>query len=164
MFKKVISGGQCGADQAGLFAAMYCGLETGGWIPKGFKTEKGPMSELATFGLKETESSDYGPRTELNVMSADATIIIAMDAMSPGSRMTQKAADDHKKPVIGCGFFTNTPPDIEKTARNIAQWIVEYSIETLNVAGNRESLAPGLQKWATQMLARCFKIVKDAQS
>jgi Circularly permutated YpsA SLOG family len=38
---KIISGGQTGADQAGWRAAKACGLETGGWMPKGWKTELG---------------------------------------------------------------------------------------------------------------------------
>ena len=32
MLERVISGGQTGADQAGLRAARACGIPTGGWL------------------------------------------------------------------------------------------------------------------------------------
>ena len=44
---KVISGGQTGVDQAALRAAKAAGIETGGWMPKGFRTLAGPRPEFA---------------------------------------------------------------------------------------------------------------------
>lgn len=38
MLLKVISGGQLGADQAGLAAAKAVGIRTGGFAPKNYKT------------------------------------------------------------------------------------------------------------------------------
>ncbi|MFO7971456.1 MAG: putative molybdenum carrier protein [Desulfobacterales bacterium] len=35
MLTKIISGGQTGADQAALDAAIELGIPHGGWIPKG---------------------------------------------------------------------------------------------------------------------------------
>lgn len=55
MLRKVISGCQNGADQAGLYVAKKYGIETGGWIPKGWKTlngskpEFGPMYNIQQF-------------------------------------------------------------------------------------------------------------------
>ena len=39
--EKVISGGQTGADQAGLVAAARFAIPTGGWMPHGFETAEG---------------------------------------------------------------------------------------------------------------------------
>ncbi len=39
MIKKIISGGQTGADQAALDVAIKLGIPHGGWIPKGRLTE-----------------------------------------------------------------------------------------------------------------------------
>ena len=79
MMERVISGGQTGADQAGLAAAKACGIPTGGWMPKGFLTTAGPAPELAAeFGLKE-HSGEYAERTGANVRDADATIRFAVD-------------------------------------------------------------------------------------
>src|SRR5262249_6057013 len=41
MIGKVISGGQTGVDQVALRAAKACGIPTGGWAPKGWRTEDG---------------------------------------------------------------------------------------------------------------------------
>jgi hypothetical protein len=54
MIKKIVSGGQTGADQAALDAAIELGVPHGGWIPKGRKTETGPLSgESLTWTLDE---------------------------------------------------------------------------------------------------------------
>ncbi len=64
MIKKIISGGQTGADQAALDAAIKWDIPHGGWIPKGGRTEAGPLS--SNYQLKEMPTVDYrmrvGPR------------------------------------------------------------------------------------------------------
>lgn len=45
MIKKVISGGQTGADQAGLLAARVCGVDVGGTAPKGYQ-DTGSRSQI----------------------------------------------------------------------------------------------------------------------
>ena len=62
MLEKIISGGQTGADQGALDAAIKLGLDHGGWIPKGRKTEAGPLSR--EYRLKEMPTGDYNRRTE----------------------------------------------------------------------------------------------------
>jgi hypothetical protein len=42
--KKIISGGQTGADQAALDAAIEMGVPHGGWVPLGRMTENGRLS------------------------------------------------------------------------------------------------------------------------
>ena len=64
MLSKVVSGGQTGADQAGLRAAAKAGIDTGGWACKGWLTEKGPASWLADYGLAECPVPDYPARTD----------------------------------------------------------------------------------------------------
>jgi Circularly permutated YpsA SLOG family len=51
MIELVISGGQTGADQAGLRAARASGIRCGGMAPKGWLTEAGPAPWLADYGL-----------------------------------------------------------------------------------------------------------------
>jgi hypothetical protein len=53
MLRKIISGGQTGADIAGLDAAVLLHIPTGGTVMKGFKTESGPNFELGyKYGLE----------------------------------------------------------------------------------------------------------------
>jgi len=65
MIEKIISGGQTGADRAALDVALKLGIPHGGWIPKGRKTEKGPLPER--YRLKEMPTDSYEARTEKNV-------------------------------------------------------------------------------------------------
>lgn len=76
MIGKIISGGQTGVDQAALRAAKACGIPTGGWAPKGFRTEAGPAPWLADFGLREHASADYPVRTRANCRDAGLTLIL----------------------------------------------------------------------------------------
>ena len=56
MLKKIISGGQTGADVAGLDVAIKYGIPHGGAIPKGRLTEEGLLSEK--YSLQETPYKD----------------------------------------------------------------------------------------------------------
>jgi hypothetical protein len=83
---KVISGGQTGADQGALHAARKAGIETGGWITKGYLTTIGRCPELAEFGLVEMRGM-YKSRSMRNVDDAD--IVIAFPkGISVGTHMT----------------------------------------------------------------------------
>ena len=74
--RKVVSGGQMGADVAGLRAAKELGIPTGGFAPAGWQTSKGPQPGLATeFGLLEGPQSgsiaaNYHARTIKNLQGA----------------------------------------------------------------------------------------------
>ena len=41
MVRKIISGGQTGADRAALNVACVLGLDVGGWCPRGRRAEDG---------------------------------------------------------------------------------------------------------------------------
>jgi len=139
MLKKIISGGQTGADQGGLEAAETLGLETGGKVPNGFKTENGPAPELGKlFGLEELASHEYPPRTRYNVVDSDGTIIFGRTSET-GSRMTRRMCKESNKPCLVIEEFD------KDGLRYIRSFIERYEIETLNIAGNRESKFPGLR-------------------
>ena len=130
--EKFISGGQTGADQAGLFAARTLGIETGGWIPKGWlvQTPEGKdisNPSLEEFGLKEHHSSRYSDRTKQNVLDADATVWFGYKD-SAGGRLTIATAREHSKPYI----INPTPEELRAFVKNL-------NVRVLNVAGNRIS-------------------------
>lgn len=146
MVEKIISGGQTGADQGGLEAALDLGLETGGKVPKGFKTELGPKPELASlYGLAELASDEYPPRTRYNVLDSDGTVIFGRLG-EPGSRMTREMCKQNDKPYLVVEEFSET------YMRLFGEFIAMYQIKTLNVAGNRESKFPGLQRKVREFL------------
>ncbi len=88
MIKKIISGGQTGADRAALDVALKLGISHGGWIPKGRKAEDGPLPDK--YQLREMPTGSYPKRTEQNVLDSDGTLIIARGKLTGGSDLTRK--------------------------------------------------------------------------
>lgn len=146
----IISGGQTGVDQAALRAAKFLGIPTGGWAPKGWLTEDGPAPWLATeYGLQEFRVAGYPARTDANAHAADATIWIG-STTSAGFGMTSKSCHRWKKPL----FLVE--PGI--TPREVQEWLkVLIGVQIVNVAGNRESVNPGIGQRAESFLLRTLK-------
>ncbi|NOQ20170.1 MAG: hypothetical protein GQ571_09405 [Desulfobacterales bacterium] len=134
VIEKIISGGQTGADQAALDAAIKLGIPHGGWIPKGRLTEKGRLS--TKYDLKEMPGTSYALRTEQNVIDSNGTLIISHGELTEGSDYTRKMALKHYRPWLHINLH-KTPAF--KAAILISSWITENTIEILNVAGPRES-------------------------
>lgn len=155
MIRKIISGGQTGADRGGLVAARNLGIETGGWAPKGFRTDAGPDPLLASrYGLRGHTSPSYPPRTRLNVLESDGTLIIIRHNMTPGSRMTKRLCKKHKKPylIVRC-----TAAITQSTVACVSTWIEEHEIEVLNVAGSRERTSPGIFDFTVRLLENVLR-------
>jgi hypothetical protein len=95
---KIISGGQTGADRAALDFAMAHNIPHGGWIPKGRRTEDGPLDNK--YRLRELPDTSYAKRTERNVLDSDGTLIISHGRLKPsgGSALTRRLAKDHNRP------------------------------------------------------------------
>jgi hypothetical protein len=149
--RKVISGGQTGADQAGLVAAKRFGLETGGQIPKGFRTLTGPRPDLGPmFGITEHASDDYAPRTYCNVHDSDGTVRLAGNFSSRGEVCTKKAIDKYKRHVFDVDL-TDPPP-----VRDFVGWLTGHDIGVLNVAGNAEETFAGCFRLSMKFLCEAF--------
>ena len=137
MIKKIISGFQNGADIAGVFFAKEIGLETGGWMPFGYRTATGPKrSYEVMYGAQEDNSPDYPPRTERNVMDSDGTVRFAFDFHSAGEKCTLRFINRHKKPYIDIDLNVLDAANITKHLRDFNNFLTTNNIETLNVAGN----------------------------
>src|SRR2546422_5370938 len=77
LLRKIISGGQTGADMGALVSARELRIESGGVAPKGWLTEIGPQEALLrSFGLLECEEDGYPARTRRNVIDSDGTLVI----------------------------------------------------------------------------------------
>lgn len=154
--RKVISGGQNGADLAGLKAAKAEGLETGGIMPFGFKTLDGPRPEYKElYGLTAHTSSSYVPRTRANVRNSDATIRLAFDFTSRGEICTFKAITDYDKPHLDIDL--NNPPHCS----DIVNWLELNNVEVLNVAGNSEQTHEGTEMAAEQILEAVIRRLRN---
>lgn len=148
MIKKIVSGGQTGADQGGLELAREMGIECGGWAPRGYITEKGACPELRDFGLVETYDDGYVTRTLRNVRDSDGTIRIATNFQSRGELCTMRGIKRHRKPH----FDVSPSDDFARKVSEAANWVRTNNIETLNVAGNSESKSPGIRDFTVKFL------------
>lgn len=150
MLERVISGGQTGVDQAGLRAAKACGIPTGGWVPKGWRTDEGAAPWLAEYGCVEHASAAYPPRTTANINMADLTVWFG-DVTSPGGRLTKGTALYYVE-HYGKRYVENpTPVQLRAT-------LTRHGIRVLNVAGNRERSFPGIGARVEALLREVFHV------
>ncbi len=134
MIKKIISGGQTGADRAALDVAIKLNIPHGGSVPKGRLAENGPIPDR--YELQEMPIESYPARPEQNVIDSDGTLIVSHGSLTGGSAFTRKMAMKHGKAWLHTDL--NKLPTFQ-AAMIIEDWISKNGIETLNVAGPRHS-------------------------
>ena len=134
MLKKIISGGQTGADIAAIDAAIDNDFPYGGWVPKGRRTEAGPLP--LTYAVREMDTRGYPKRTEQNILDADGTVICSHGRLSGGSALTRRIAKRQNKPWLHLDLADLSA---DQAADTLAEWIDRHGIEVLNVAGQSAS-------------------------
>jgi hypothetical protein len=144
MVTKVVSGGQTGVDRAALDVALAQGIPCGGWCPKGRRAEDGSI--CTRYPVTETPSVDYAQRTEWNVRDSDGTLILTRGPATGGTALTIEVARRFGKP---CLIINLDDQPIPSTVR---AWTDENRINTLNIAGPRESTTPGIYEEARRFL------------
>jgi len=137
--RKIISGGQTGADRAALDVAIKLNVEYGGWIPKGRLTEDGALPDK--YHLTEMPTASYPKRTEKNVTDSDGTVIFTYGRLTGGSALTRKMAVKHNRHWLHVDLTKQTR---FQAAQSINNWVRQNNIEVLNVAGARASKSPGI--------------------
>jgi hypothetical protein len=161
MIRKIISGGQTGADLGGLEGARECGIRTGGTAPPNWISGGKPQKELLqSFGLVEGEpdSRIYPKRTMKNVDDSDGTVAILW-GNSAGTNKTigyctfkmwtwaNLSCDVGYRPVLVIKHA-----DLYAAAEQLKYFINLNSIKVLNVAGHRETSYPGIQEFTKQLI------------
>lgn len=145
---RVVSGGQTGVDRAGLDAAIALGIAHGGWCPAGRLSEDGSVP--SRYELQETLSGEYPVRTEMNVRDSDATLILCVDKLKGGSRLTKRFCERHAMPHL----VVRMDQSQEAVVRD---WLAKHRPSCLNVAGPRESTSPGIYELALEYLLRVLQ-------
>lgn len=174
---KVVSGGQTGVDRAALDAALVTGIPAGGWCPRGRLAEDGTIPEH--YPLREAPSPEPAVRTELNVRDSDGTLILTpAHALTEGTLYTLQMTIKHRRPCLlilikedrketpalrpseSITVIHTTPDELtgqpKTLARKVIDWLERNNISTLNVAGPRESKAPGIYQLAFCLLKVLF--------
>jgi hypothetical protein len=145
---RIISGGQTGVDRAALDFAISHGIDHGGWCPRGRLAEDGAIPER--YLLLETESADPAERTERNVIESDGTLIITRDPeLSGGTLFTRQCAEGNGKPFL----VILESAEITESAAALRAFVELHCVTALNVAGPRESEAPGLAPFVVSLLS-----------
>ena len=82
-------------------------------------------------------------------MDSDATLIVAREnELSGGTAFTKTCAEQHGQPVI----VVYEPEGVSKSAAALSKFLKQNNVRTLNVAGPRESQAPGIGKFVRELL------------
>lgn len=160
--ERVVSGGQTGADRGALEAAQFDlgwapGVQVGGYVPRGRRAEDGRVP--ACFVMEETPESTYGARTMLNALRSNATVLFCHGARTPGTKQTYRLCREMDRPVR---VFNLQLAKRVTIANAVAAWVqsLEETVEdhgrTLNVAGTRESGAPGIQAAVREVMRRAL--------
>jgi len=153
MLAKIISGGQTGADRAALDFAIKFDIPHGGWIPKGRRTEDGPLPDQ--YQLREMPTASYPKRTEKNIIDSDGTLILSHGNLTGGSALTLKIAKGYGLEWLHVDFLKT---GIFDAAHLINSWIVRHGIRILNVAGARASEDPKIYDATFKVLEVAFHL------
>lgn len=161
---QIVSGGQTGVDRAALDAAIAAGIETSGWCPRDRRSEDGSIP--LRYPLRETASRSYAVRTEWNVRDSDATLILVLDRISSGTRLTIDSAKTQTRPLrieYLCPSASTTlitdEISLEQRVADVIEWIGREQIKTLNVAGPRGSSGKDVYQKSLQFLTMLFETV-----
>jgi hypothetical protein len=153
LIAKVVSGGETGADRAGVDFAISHDLAYGGWVPHGGWAEdlREPPGLLALYDhFVPTQSADPGVRTTLNVRDSTATVVFTPRiATSPGVTQTLQMANVLKRPFIVIDPSSDDADALLSEFFERLDWAA-----TLNIAGPRESEVPSLYRSVTDLLNR----------
>jgi hypothetical protein len=161
----IISGGQTGVDRGALDAALEAGIPHGGFCPLGRRAEDGVIPDR--YALTETSTEAYPARTAMNVRQGHGTLLLVRGRAallhSRGTKMTLEMCRKQRK------AWHAADPRRPEHAERVAGWIDELAgtlegptgwleglekdqVFFLNVAGPRESKAPGIHDETVEFL------------
>jgi len=151
MLKKIISGGQTGADRAALDAALEAGFPLGGYCPIDRKAEDGKID--TKYPMTET-GKDYRTRTKKNVGESDGTAVFYSSSIHGGTELTLLFCIKLKKPyrLIDINLAGE-----KSAATALLNFITDNNIETLNVAGPRLSSCPAIYPYVKKVISQILK-------
>jgi hypothetical protein len=146
VLSKVISGGQTGADRASLDAALELGFPIGGSCPVGRLAEDGPINCVYT--LTEI-GGGYRQRTKHNVTDSDGTAIFYESYLRGGTEATVLFCIRQSKPYKLIDIALVEPP---RAAELLSEFVREFNVSVLNVAGPRSSSCPAVYNYVVQVV------------
>ena len=87
-------------------------------------------------------------------MDSDATLIVSREReLSGGTAFTRACAEQHGRPIL----LVYERDGVTYGAAALSKLIEQKKVRTLNVAGPRESQAPGIGRFVMQLLETALK-------
>lgn len=151
MLTKVISGGQTGADRAALDAGLESAFPIGGSCPVGRIAEDGPISSV--YALTEI-GGGYRQRTKQNVVDSDGTAIFYESYVRGGTEATVLFCIRQGKPYKLIDIEVVEP---DRAAELLINFVVEFKVDVLNVAGPRLSSCSGIYDYVKQVVGHVIR-------
>ncbi|MEM7552522.1 MAG: reverse transcriptase-like protein [Cyanobacteria bacterium P01_A01_bin.84] len=162
---KITSIGQLGADLGALEAAKNKGIKTGGVAANGYFTEKGQAPDLLQgYGLSEGEKGKgfgqtYKNAYSANIRSSDATVLIGriLNRNEDTDKDLIEIISRYNKPclVIPKEEVLSNP---QAAGEKIAQFASQNNAQNLNIIGERESHAPGMQNAVQEAIGKTLEL------
>ena len=154
---KIVSGGQTGVDRAGLDAALAQGFSCGGWCPEGRLAEDGEIPDR--YPVTVLPGAGYEERTLKNLINSDGTLIVYFEALSGGTLETQACCNDRDIPVLA---IDASRLSVDEAVAIATAFLLEFKIETLNVAGPRASKQAEAHEYAFNLFTYLIaKVTQD---
>ena len=171
----LVHGGQTGVDRGAHDGAIANGWRVAGYMPSAARDELGPIPQDVAKFLVPHDKASYAARTEANVASAGAALIVVRDAadprVTPGTAMTIDLAAQRR---LLCKIVDPTTD-----AALIARWIwsdllvprplmlpldgltLDPAPMRLLVAGPRESKWRGARVETATLLGRIARAIAE---
>ena len=140
-------------DRAALDAAMDLGMDYGGSVPRGRRAEDGILDKKYD-RLTELAAEQYRVRTEKNVIDGDGTLVFTIGEPTEGTAYTVECAKRHGKPYLVIDLARVADGSAVKEG---GEWLGRTKPEVLNVAGPRESKAPGIYRRTRSIISSILR-------
>ena len=151
MVKKIISGGQTGADRAVLDASIKLDIPHGGWIPKGRTTETGTLPE--SYQLTEVATDNYLECIKRNVKDSKGTLIIFYDKLTGDLYQAERETLRCKHQLLGIDLKQK---NAFQGASLINDWVQLRKIDVLYVTGAGETENPNIENHTRLMIEKAL--------
>lgn len=147
MIKKIISGAKDTVEKAALDTAVKLNLDRGGFIPS--NAGRTDPDIVQSYGLQTLLPTETKSAFEINLQSADGTLVITR---SPGDGTLQHMQDTatlHQKPFLIIDLRKTTEFE---AAQDINAWCESFQLESLHVVGQLGDQGPVSYHQATNII------------
>jgi hypothetical protein len=159
VIRKIISGGETGAERAALDVAIELGIPHGGWVPMKREAEDGPLPEK--YNLEEMQTPGYPAHKVRNIKKSDGTLIVAYGRLRGESAYCRRMALMYHRPWVHVDL---TRANTFIAAHDVLDWTLENTIEILHVTGPAANKDLRIYGATARLLKALFQLAEIKES